>query len=143
VGLVINEFLRHRQHDEFTAALAQIRRAAEPEFIICSGLFNGRAGLLAFLVRLAASDPDLSAEIQPIIKRHLRRLAWHIMPYRSAAAFPGDQLMRLSMDLATGSAGVLLALSSALDDDNDLTLPLLPRAPHTVRSIERKGGDLP
>jgi len=30
-------------------------------------------------------------------------------------AFPGDQLLRLSMDLATGSAGVLLALHAALD----------------------------
>jgi hypothetical protein len=36
------------------------------------------------------------------------------VPYRGGSAFIGDQLMRLSMDLATGSAGVLLALHAAL-----------------------------
>jgi serine/threonine protein kinase len=124
VGIVIHEFLRHRQHDEFAAALSQIRRAAEPEFIICSGLFNGRAGLIMFLAWLGASDPVIAASVQPIVDRHLRRLAWHIMPYRDCVAFPGDQLTRLSMDLATGSAGVLLALSAALDE-NGPTFPVL------------------
>jgi hypothetical protein len=31
-------------------------------------------------------------------------------------AFPGTGLLRLSMDLATGNAGVLLALGAALHD---------------------------
>jgi hypothetical protein len=36
------------------------------------------------------------------------------MSYRGHLAFPGNQLLRLSMDLATGTAGVLLALGAAL-----------------------------
>lgn len=116
VGLVLREFLRHRDHLEFAAALDRIRLAARPEFVIQSGLFNGRAGLIAFLT--TTGGPEL------VIDRHLRRLAWHVMSYRGDVAFPGEQLMRLSMDLATGSAGVLLALSSALDG-NGLTLPFL------------------
>jgi hypothetical protein len=118
VGLVLREFLRRREHPEFTAALARIRLAAEVEFVICSGLFNGRAGLITFLATTGG--------VEPVLDLHLRRLAWHVMSYRGDVAFPGDQLMRLSMDLATGSAGVLLALSSALDG-NGLTLPFLAR----------------
>ena len=44
----------------------------------------------------------------------MRRLAWHAVGYRGALAFPGDQLHRLSTDLATGGAGVLLALGAVL-----------------------------
>ncbi|ALG12111.1 hypothetical protein AOZ06_39280 [Kibdelosporangium phytohabitans] len=109
-GLAIHEFLRHRDHAEFAECLNGIRRAAEPEFVICSGLFNGRAGLIAFLSRLSTSVPGL----RPVIDRHMRRLSWHVVSYQGHAAFPGDQLMRLSTDLATGSAGVLLAMNDAL-----------------------------
>ncbi|MER6564469.1 hypothetical protein ABT300_43530, partial [Streptomyces sp. NPDC001027] len=51
----------------------------------------------------------------------------------------GEQLLRLSMDLATGSAGVLLALGSALADTPALPFwtgrrvaaPAPPEAPQT------------
>lgn len=46
----------------------------------------------------------------------LRRLTWHAVDYRGTLAFPGDQLHRLSADLATGGAGVLLALGAVLAD---------------------------
>ena len=46
----------------------------------------------------------------------LRRLAWHAVGYRGELAFPGDQLHRLSTDLATGGAGVLLALGAVLGE---------------------------
>jgi predicted Ser/Thr protein kinase len=46
----------------------------------------------------------------------IRRLAWHAVDYRGALAFPGDQLHRISTDLATGSAGVLLALGASLGE---------------------------
>jgi tRNA A-37 threonylcarbamoyl transferase component Bud32 len=107
LGLVLREILRHRVSERYAEALGQIRRASEPEFVIGSGLFSGRAGLIAFLCWTGRPTS---------IDRHLRRLAWHIVSYRGHAAFPGDQLLRLSMDLGTGSAGVLLALSAALDE---------------------------
>ena len=44
----------------------------------------------------------------------VRRLAWHAVRYQGNLAFPGDMLLRLSMDLGTGTAGVLLALAAAL-----------------------------
>ncbi|MEV4443640.1 hypothetical protein AB0K09_32555, partial [Streptomyces sp. NPDC049577] len=44
-------------------------------------------------------------------------------------AFPGHQMMRLSMDLATGTAGCLLALASARPrpaGERPAQLPFLP-----------------
>jgi tRNA A-37 threonylcarbamoyl transferase component Bud32 len=115
VGLVLHEFLTHRENEQLAATLAGIRRAAESEFVICPGLFNGRSGFISFLSATCVDDPAESQRIQAVIDRHLRRLAWHIMSYQGNVAFPGDQLLRLSMDFATGSAGVLFALSVALD----------------------------
>ena len=58
----------------------------------------------------------------------MRRLAWHAVGYRGALAFPGDQLHRLSTDLATGSAGVLLALGAVLGE-SPAHLPFLGPPP--------------
>jgi hypothetical protein len=114
IGLVINEFLAHRDDAGFEAALGGIRRAAMPEFIIGSGLFDGRAGLIAFLSRLR--DSGRCGDVPPsVIERHLRRLAWHAVEYRGDIAFPGEHLLRLSMDVATGSAGIAVALAAAVD----------------------------
>jgi len=57
----------------------------------------------------------------------LRRLTWHAVDYRGTLAFPGDQLHRLSADLATGAAGVLLALGAVLGE-RPAHLPFLGHA---------------
>ncbi|MFD8598347.1 class III lanthionine synthetase LanKC [Kitasatospora sp. NPDC059646] len=108
IAAVGHVLLRHRPDPELAERLALVRAAAEPEFIVQPGLFNGRAGLIALLALDAGPDDDL-------IDRHVRRLAWHVLPYRGRPAFPGEQLLRLSMDLATGTAGVLTALASVYD----------------------------
>ena len=48
------------------------------------------------------------------ISTHVDRLAWHAVRYGGGLAFPGDMLLRLSMDLGTGTAGVLLGTAAAL-----------------------------
>jgi hypothetical protein len=108
IGVVLHRYLRHRRDDEFAEKQAYIQRACQVEFTLESGLFRGRAGFIAYLCHTGFSAHD------PIIKRHLRRLAWHAMPYRGHLGFPGEYLLRLSMDLATGSAGVMLGLHMAL-----------------------------
>ncbi len=60
--------------------------------------------------------PGTAADRDPVVAGHVSRLAWHAMTYEGHLAFPGDQLLRLSMDLATGSAGVLLALGAAFGE---------------------------
>lgn len=114
IGLAIDDFLAHRRDDRFEQAVAGIRAAACSTYFAQPSLFRGRAGMLMYLSHgrapgHAAGDPQVAA--------HVRRLAWHAISYRGGTAFPGETLFRLSMDLATGTAGVLLGLASALSPD--------------------------
>ncbi|WP_045695340.1 class III lanthionine synthetase LanKC [Streptomyces rubellomurinus] len=122
IAAVLDSYLRRRPDAALAERLEQIRGAAEPEFIVQSGLFNGRAGLIA-LLRQAQGDGTAHAAV---IRRHVRRLAWHAVPYRGHPAFPGEQLLRLSMDLATGTAGVLSALGTVFADTP--AMPFWPTA---------------
>jgi hypothetical protein len=86
---------------------------------ILPGLFTGRAGILAYL---AGRSPDPKSD--PLVLKQIRGLSWHAVPYGDGVAFPGTALLRLSMDLATGNAGILLALGAALHDQ-PVHVPLL------------------
>jgi hypothetical protein len=149
IGLVLDQYLRHRPDEQFTEAAAAIRRAARSPLYVQSGLFAGRAGIIVYLAaRVAAglSEPDGVDGDRHELDGQLRRLGWHAMPYRDGLAFPGEQLLRLSMDLATGTAGVLLAVASARSD-RPVTLPFLaPWTPFPAAATEprlpraREGG---
>ncbi|GAA1013309.1 serine/threonine protein kinase [Acrocarpospora pleiomorpha] len=95
IALVLDRFLTHRPDEELRADLDALQLVTRCGFFVQPGLFAGRAGLVL-------AEPDL-----------IPGLAWHALPYRDGLAFPGDQLLRLSMDFATGTAGVLLAVSGA------------------------------
>jgi tRNA A-37 threonylcarbamoyl transferase component Bud32 len=120
IGLVIRRYLAHRTDDELADAADAIRLAACSLFYVQSGLFGGRAGMVLYLSdgRRPGEPPDAALAAQ------IRRLRWHALTFEGHLAFPGDQLLRLSMDLATGSAGVLLALGAALHD-RPVHLPFL------------------
>jgi hypothetical protein len=93
--------------------LPRLRRALHAEFVIQPGLMLGRAGLIGALAAGLRRDPDpLAARA---MDQHLTWLALHAVPYHGHIAFPGTHLLRLSMDVATGGAGILLALASALE----------------------------
>ncbi|MDH6136833.1 tRNA A-37 threonylcarbamoyl transferase component Bud32 [Kitasatospora sp. MAA4] len=132
IALALRAHLLHHRTDEFAAALQRVRLVCRPEFIIYPGLFRGRAGLIAALSWLADDPhdphgrhgPETGREPEALIVGHLRHLALHELRHRGHLAMPGDQLQRLSMDLATGSAGVVLALGAALGEDRSV-LPLL------------------
>ena len=109
IGMVVQELLAHGADEALDAAQAGIARAAVGDLVVQSGLFNGRAGLMVYLARLAPFPADA-------VVSHLHALAWHAVPYEGNIAFVGDQLMRLSTDLATGSAGVLLAMGAVLSE---------------------------
>ncbi|MFC8448809.1 class III lanthionine synthetase LanKC [Kitasatospora sp. NPDC057223] len=135
IGLVLDALLAHRPDSPSAVHAQAIRRAAEPEFIIQPGLFNGRAGLLGYLAlsgRGACGADDAGAHRavvdreRAVLDRQRALLALHQISYQGHLAFPGDQLLRLSADLATGSAGVLLALGTALAGT-----PFLPFLPWT------------
>lgn len=113
IGMVIDDFLRHRDDDALRSAAAEIERAACGTFYIEPGLFSGRAGMILYLARRCADGTETHSRMRMVDQ--IRRLAWHSLEYQGHLAFPGESLLRLSMDLATGSAGILLALVAALD----------------------------
>ncbi|MCM2391894.1 lanthionine synthetase C family protein [Streptomyces albipurpureus] len=140
-GLVLHQLLRHRPDPRAAALLDGIRRTCAPVHVHNSGLLRGRAGVIATLAALgeppvAPDAPDCperrhevrrscDAVARPLLNRQIRRLGWHARLHQGALVFPGYRLLRLSADLATGSAGVLLALNSALAK-GDRTCEVLP-----------------
>ncbi|MHA6619501.1 class III lanthionine synthetase LanKC [Pseudonocardia sp. DLS-67] len=111
IALAATQLAAHDPHAPNVAALPLLLRACRAEFTVHPGLTTGRAGLVLAL----ATAGDAGAE------RQLSRLEWHTTPFGGGTAFPGDHLLRLSTDLATGSAGVLLALHAARTGE-----PVLP-----------------
>jgi len=124
IGMVLRRFLRHRPDDDLAGYLEAIHKAADSRFYAQSGLFAGRAGMV-----LALADETAPGRPSPDVHDQIRRLSWHAVRRDGRLMFPGEQLLRLSTDLATGSAGVLLALGSALHE-TPAHLPFLgPAAP--------------
>ncbi|MEE1833229.1 class III lanthionine synthetase LanKC [Streptomyces sp. SP17KL33] len=109
-----------RLTDESARVRAGVLTAATYRFYAQPGLFEGRAGMILHLARTGAPRERLAEQIAA--------LGWHSMPYQGQLAFPGNHLMRLSMDLGTGTAGCLLALGAAhaAADDTTAHLPFLP-----------------
>ncbi|MFF1957398.1 class III lanthionine synthetase LanKC [Streptomyces sp. NPDC058220] len=122
IGMVLDDYLAHRADDAFEQARGEIVRAAQATFYAQPGLFRGAAGMVLYLSRTTAGGPG--TEVADV-RRQMDALAWHAMAYRGQLAFPGEQMMRLSMDLATGTAGCLLALAAA-SHDRPAQLPFLP-----------------
>ncbi|MFF5973442.1 class III lanthionine synthetase LanKC [Streptomyces sp. NPDC012769] len=125
IGMVIDDYLLHRHDDALDRARREIVRAAQATFYAQPGLFRGVAGMVLHLARTNLGGPGTTLED---VRRQIGCLGWHGMSYQGHLAFPGEQMMRLSMDLSTGSAGVLLALAAALDD-RPAHLPFLPPLP--------------
>lgn len=122
VGMAIGEYLHHEQDPDFLVADEQIFRSALYEQYGQPILTYGTAGMILYLIHRRSYAP--SEELEHGITHHLEMLRYHAVSYKGHAAFRGDQQLRLSMDLATGSAGILLALTSLAQDK--LLLPLIP-----------------
>jgi hypothetical protein len=116
---VIDEYLWCRHDDEFADAYSMIEPALRAGFCLQPGLLNGRSG---FILSLANHAPRQGETRE--LHDQVRILALQSLPYDGKLAFPGEQLLRLSMDLASGSAGVLIALGAALSSQ-PVGLPFL------------------
>ncbi|MGK5548465.1 class III lanthionine synthetase LanKC [Streptomyces sp. URMC 127] len=130
--------LRHRPGGAKAATLAAVRDTCRALYVRNAGLLRGRAGAVATLAALDGHGGRPGAAV----RTQVRRLAWYAHSYRGHLAFPGFRMLRLSADLATGSAGVLLALGSAFEGGaaagGGPVLPYLdPRPPHR-RAEERR-----
>ncbi|MBP2402619.1 class III lanthionine synthetase LanKC [Streptomyces syringium] len=122
IGMLLDDYLAHRPDADFEQARGRIVRAAQATFYAQPGLFRGTAGMVLYLSRTTAAGPGTAPAD---LHRQIGSLAWGAVPFQGHLAFPGEQMMRLSMDLSTGTAGCLLALGSALHTA-PVHLPFLP-----------------
>ncbi|MGW6012489.1 class III lanthionine synthetase LanKC [Streptomyces sp. NPDC055210] len=118
IGIAVHEYLRSRENPHLTGVRDRIRDGLDTELLLAGGLFSGQAGVLYGCAHLGAS-PAL----------HLRSLGVHAVRYQGHPAFALDGRLRLSMDLATGTAGVLLAVHTALTGRSEGALPFLSTTP--------------
>ncbi|MER7881361.1 class III lanthionine synthetase LanKC [Streptomyces fimicarius] len=130
IAAVIDAYLAHRPDPVLEAAGRALLPAARSAFYVQPGLLRGSAGLL---LHLAATPLCDAADRARATARHTELLGSHAVAYGDGLAFPGEQLMRLSMDLATGTAGALLALGAASGRPTGLPfLPAGPPVPHAA-----------
>ncbi|MFE2884319.1 class III lanthionine synthetase LanKC [Streptomyces sp. NPDC059272] len=132
LGMVLDDLLAHVPDEtgEFERARAGILAAATSRFYAQPGLFQGRAGMILHLAR--TTEPGAAAHR---LAEQVAGLGWFAMSYEGQLAFPGHQMMRLSMDLGTGTAGCLLALGAAFGDAG--SAPGLPFLPPLRRPLKR------
>lgn len=112
IGLVAAQLLPHASDPApYLRAIDGITAAACVPFTIEPGLFYGRAGLIHYLVTLARLGLGTPAT-EAAADAHVDALRLHALRHRTGIGFPGRGLLRMSCDLATGSAGVLTALQA-------------------------------
>ena len=121
VALVLRQLLdRLADPDpELVAAADRIREAAGREFTMNAGLFHGRAGTVLTLRQFTDGSST------PALERHIRAFGWHAVPVDGHLDLLGDHALRFSADLATGAAGVLLAVAAARTPAGRTGLPFL------------------
>ncbi|GIH69938.1 class III lanthionine synthetase LanKC [Sphaerimonospora thailandensis] len=125
IGFALRHYLRVRHDDELQKKLSMIQTAAQSDFYVFSGLFDGRAGMLLFNATAGQARRPLENDA---VMAQARGLDWHSLRRDEDIVFPGNELLRYSMDLATGSAGVMLALAAANGirrDGETVCLPFL------------------
>ncbi|CAL9549644.1 putative SapB synthase [Streptomyces sp. enrichment culture] len=106
-AMVLSEYLAQRHEPRFALACETVLRRALDCTPHTAGLFHGFAGVLLAATRLAG--PAEAA----VVERLAATVGLYEVGHEGRPAFLGLENVRLTTDLATGAAGVLLALSTA------------------------------
>lgn len=108
VGIVALRFLRALGGSRYREVIEKIHMDCDRKYALFPGRNDGLAGIGEFLLDAHAQTGD------PKYLRGAHRIAAGLKVFRvqqdDGAAYPGNGLARLSCDLATGSAGVVLFL---------------------------------
>lgn len=139
IGVMLACYLSVDEHRDFDRALDGIICAATAPFTAQVGLLQGRAGLMTFLAEIQhLGRGDERTDVA--LERHRDALMLHALRQGDAVRFAGDGLLRASCDLATGSAGVLLALHE-LTATRSVLWPRLNDVQNGPPSNNREGGE--
>jgi predicted Ser/Thr protein kinase len=123
-GIALIEHGRATGSDEFVRTLRAIDKACRAPFFALSNLYNGRAGIIAYLIHSFRHGGEVDVDH---VQEQIDRLGWHQFGYGDGLLHAGEQLFRLSTDVASGTAGIMLVLA-AWHNGTDVTAALLPTA---------------
>ncbi len=142
IGLALTQ-LEGRTPEE-DDVLERIARACRVRCTANVGFMHGRAGLLAALGALPADHLD-GADLASVVAEQFSRLPIHLFRRagRAGVVAAGEGCLRLSLDLGTGSAGVIAVLDLLAGDRRQLlpAVPLrLPRIEARATQTERGRG---
>ncbi|MFI5758065.1 class III lanthionine synthetase LanKC [Streptomyces sp. NPDC051569] len=116
LALVTGAVLGERPEDDLRRSHDALLAMARSQFAVPGGLFKGRAGAV---LALAGHDEDPADAAN--LRAHADALGWEaVSPEPGRVDFIGDHGHRLSTDLATGSAGVLVALAALAGREGSL-----------------------
>lgn len=145
IALVADEVLDHAEVPALEGLLPGLAQACRRTVVAQPGLLAGRAGLLAvvarLLPRLRGADDDAHGRAVAAVEAHRRLLGLHTVARGDAQLVPGEGGLRLSADLAHGSAGVLLALHQARA--GGAFLPFFTSRPPVPTGTRTTGGGVP
>lgn len=114
---VATRYLQSGDDERLTAAMPRLLTQLQVPYAVMPALYAGMAGLgfaLADRALLTGHQEERAAALH--VGRAMFRYA---IPHPTGVRFSGDQLLRLSADLWSGSAGVLLFLTQLLDPRPD------------------------
>ncbi|MDN3294081.1 class III lanthionine synthetase LanKC [Streptomyces ficellus] len=111
VALGADAVLRHRDDAGLLAEVPRLVAGARVRLMADVGVFSGRSGALLAMVAL---ERHLDAADEAI-SQHLDALPLHLVQRDTGPRVPGSGGVRFSADLATGAAGLVLALTAVRD----------------------------
>ena len=117
LALAATRCLRLTEDERLAEAMPRLLLPLRQPYTIMPGLFPGMSGLVFALSEHAALTGDGAGRAAAL--RGARSLFKQAIPHASGVRFLGDQLLRFSSELWSGSAGVLLALAQVLDPSGD------------------------
>lgn len=130
----VSRYLRVVDDERLAEALPRLLAPLRTTFTAQPGLYPGLAGMGFALADHAEVTGDASSRHAAL--RVARGLFKFAVPHSTGVRFLGDQLLRYSADLYSGSAGVLLFLDQLLDPRPDplFTVDALARQAAGVRA---------
>ncbi len=115
--LAATRCLRLAEDQRLAEAVPRLLPPLRTLYTIMPGLYQGLSGLVFALSEHAALAGDQASAAAA--QRGARALFKYAIPHASGVRFLGDQLLRYSSELWSGSAGVLLTLTQVLDPARD------------------------
>ncbi|TCS96453.1 class III lanthionine synthetase LanKC [Hazenella coriacea] len=118
VATVLLRYGSYTKDPEYLKTFEKLARDSFRKYTVFPGLFRGLSGLGNFLL----DAYDFTGDEKYL--KEAKRVASGVLPYQiqrpEGIAFPGEQLLRISTDFATGSSGIALFLNRLAHADQKL-----------------------